>query len=87
MAVLTEGTVRFLDAGASAPKVIAFERTLGDARLVTVCSFDENGCRVDGIDLADMEMRIGNYDDAALPGEDGALALRPFEAVVFTSGC
>ena len=85
--VLAEGTVRFLDAGDGAPKVIAFERALGDARLVTVCSFDEGGCRVEDIDLAGMKVRIGSYDDVAAPGEDSALALRPFEAAVFTSGC
>lgn len=84
--VLAEGRVRFLDAGAGAPKVIAFERTLGDVRLVSVCSFDARACTVAGGDLAlgDGYRRLaGNYDDEPLRADDGLLALRPQEAVVY----
>lgn len=84
--VLAEGRVRFLDAGAGAPKVIAFERTLGDVRLVSVCSFDARACTVDGGDLAlgDGYRRLaGNYDDEPPRADDGSLALRPQEAVVY----
>lgn len=84
--VLAEGRVRFLDAGAGAPKVIAFERTLGDARLVSICSFDARACTVDGGDLAlgDGYRRLaGNYDDEPPRADDGSLALRPQEAVVY----
>lgn len=52
--VVSEGTVRFVDAGSRAPKVIAYERVLdGDAaaagvrgprRLVVLCSFDDAPC-------------------------------------------
>lgn len=84
--VLAEGRVRFLDAGADAPKVIAFERTLGDVRLVSICSFDARACTVDGGDLAlgDGYRRLaGNYDDEPPRADDGSLALRPQEAVVY----
>ncbi len=52
--VVSEGAVRFVDAGPRAPKVIAYERVLdGDAaaagargprRLVVLCSFDDAPC-------------------------------------------
>ena len=42
--VLADGTVRFLDTGSGAPKVIAFERVLGSERVVAICSFDSEGC-------------------------------------------
>ncbi|MDN0063769.1 alpha,alpha-phosphotrehalase [Collinsella ihumii] len=83
--VLAEGIVRFLDAGAQAPKVIAFERTLGDARLVTVCSFDSEPSRATGLDVDGARYLIGSYDDAPVSGADGALELRPYEAAVFLS--
>ncbi|WP_455139332.1 alpha,alpha-phosphotrehalase [Thermophilibacter sp.] len=80
--VVTLGDVCFLDAGAAAPKVIAYERTLGEKRLVVACSFDAEPCAVDvaalGVDGA--EVLLGTYGDAPVAGE-----LRPYEAVVWQS--
>lgn len=52
--VVSEGVVRFVDAGARAPKVIAYERVLGEGaegsrqagprRLMVLCSFDDAPC-------------------------------------------
>ena len=81
--VLVEGRVRFLDAGVAAPQVIAFERTLGDVRTVTVCSFDDAPCCVRDLELAGMQCMVGNFDEAPAPAEDGSLELRPFEAAIF----
>lgn len=83
-AVVSRGAVHFLGAGATADKVIAFERTLGEERLVVVCSFDEGRCTVstDGLALEGYARLLGNYDDD--PACDGGvLALRPYEAVVY----
>ncbi len=76
--VIARGEVRFLDAGAAAPKVIAFERVLGDERLVVACSFDDAPCRLSGLGAEKYEVLLGNYADAPAPGE-----LRPYEAVVW----
>ncbi|OUO32478.1 DUF3459 domain-containing protein [Olsenella sp. An290] len=76
--LVAEGAVRFLDAGAEAPKVIAYERTLGDERLVVACSFDERPCQLADLGTAGLAVVMGNYDDAPAAG-----ALRPFEAVVW----
>ena len=76
--VVTEGAVRFLDAGDGAPKVIAYERTLGDERLVVVCSFDEAPCATADLGVAGYEVLLGTYDDAPSTNE-----LRPYEAVVW----
>ena len=75
---VTEGSVRFLDAGDGAPKVIAYERMLGDERLVVACSFDDAPCALADLGVADYEVLLGTYDDAPAAGE-----LRPFEAVVW----
>lgn len=52
--MVNEGVVRFVDAGARAPKVIAYERVLGEGaegsrqagprRLMVLCSFDDAPC-------------------------------------------
>ena len=76
--LVAEGAVRFLDAGAAAPKVIAYERTLGDERLVVACSFDERPCQLADLGTEGLAVVMGNYDDAPAAG-----ALRPFEAVVW----
>ena len=78
MDVLALGEVRFLDAGDAAPKVIAYERTLGDERLVVACSFDDAPCRLADLGADGCEALLGNYDDAPAAGE-----LRPHEAVVW----
>lgn len=76
--VVSRGDVRFLDAGPAAPKVIAFERTLGDVRLVVACSFDENPCELADLGLGGHERLLGNYDDEPTAG-----SLRPYEAVAW----
>lgn len=84
--VLADGAVRFLDAGAGAPNVIAFERVLGDERVVAICSFDGEGCVVDADSLG-----VAACDEVLLSthggmGEliDGALGLRPYEALLIS---
>ena len=76
--VVATGVVRFLDAGEAAPGVIAYERMLGDERLVVACSFDDAPCRIEGLGVEKCEVLLGNYDDAPEPG-----VLRPYEAVVW----
>ena len=78
--VVAEGSVRFLDAGVAAPKVIAYERSLGEKRLVVACSFDERGCELADLGVEGMGRLVGNYDDVPRSG-----TLRPYEAVVWTS--
>lgn len=76
--VVATGEVRFLDAGEAAPGVIAYERMLGDERLVVACSFDDAPCRIEGLGVEKCEVLLGNYDDVPEPG-----VLRPYEAVVW----
>ena len=76
--VVATGEVRFLDAGEAAPKVIAYERVLGDEQLVVACSFDDAPCRIADLGVEKYEVLLGNYDDAPTPG-----VLRPYEAVVW----
>lgn len=76
--IVAEGSVRFLDAGDGAPKVIAYERALGDERLVVACSFDGAPCTLADLGVADYEVLLATYDDAPAAGE-----LRPYEAVVW----
>lgn len=76
--VIAEGAVRFLDAGAAAPKVIAFERTLDEKRLVVACSFDDAPCELADLGVDGLPVLLGNYADAPAAG-----TLRPYEAVVW----
>ncbi len=76
--VISLGRVRFLDAGAAAPKVIAFERTLGDVRLVVACSFDEKACKLADLRLEGHKVLLTSYEDVPIPG-----ILRPFEGVAW----
>ena len=76
--VVVRGDVRFLDAGEAAPRVIAYERTLGDERLVVACSFDDAPCELADLGEAGGEVLLGNYDDAP-----AGRVLRPYEAVVW----
>ena len=78
--VLAAGEVRFLDAGAGAPKAIAFERTLGERRLVVACSFDDAPCELADLGTDGAEVLLGNYEDAP-----AARALRPYQAVVWSA--
>lgn len=83
--VVSHGSVRFLDAGERAPKVIAYERALGSVRLTVACSFDKRPCEVCGeaLDLAGARVLLGNYDDGPEGAANGAVGLRPFEAVAW----
>ena len=76
--VVALGDVRFLDAGPAAPRVIAFERTLGEKRLVVACSFDGASCELADLGCDGMPVLLGNYD-----GVPAAGVLRPYEAVVW----
>lgn len=64
LAVLAEGSVRFLDVGNGASKVIAFERVLGGERAVVACSFDVEPCEVRGLSVDGKKRLVGNYGDA-----------------------
>lgn len=75
---IADGVVRFLDAGAAAPKVIAFERTLGEKRLVVACSFDAASCELADLGTGDLPVLLGTYADAPTAG-----TLRPYEAVIW----
>lgn len=77
-AIIARGDVRFLDAGAAAPKALAFERTLGSERLVVACSLDSEPCRIADLGTSGYEVLVCNYDSVPVPGE-----LRPYEAVVW----
>ncbi len=75
--VIAEGGVRFLPVAGD--KVIAYERTLGDTRLVVLCNF--SGVQTPAIDVALVaggEVLVGNYDDVPDAG-----TLRPWEAVAY----
>ena len=76
--VIARGSVRFLDAGPAAPKVIAYERTLDEKRVVVACSFDAEPCSIADLGVSGAEVLIGSYDD-----EPPAGALRPFEGVAW----
>lgn len=82
--VVARGRVRVLDAGADAPKVIAYERTIGGARLVVACSFDDAPCRVSGLGLDEgYDLLIGSHGDEPQHTDGGGLALRPHESAVY----
>lgn len=75
--VIAEGGVRFLPVAGD--KVIAYERTLGDTRLVVLCNF--SGVQTPAVDVALVaggEVLVGNYDDVPDAG-----TLRPWEAVAY----
>lgn len=82
--VLADGTVRFLDTGSGAPKVIAFERVLGSERVVAICSFDSEGCAVDadGLGIAACGDVLLSTHGGIGKLSHGALALRPYEALL-----
>lgn len=76
--VVAHGQVRFLDAGKQAAKVLAFERTLDDERLVIACSFDDSPCTIADLDIGGAEVVLATYDSDPQPE-----FLRPYEAVVW----
>ena len=87
MPIIQAGGVRFLSAdelGGACGKIIAYERSLGDERLVVLCSFDEGELALPA-ELADgaREVLIGNYARSLdkIARTDGSLTLRPFEVL------
>lgn len=79
-AVIQRGTVRFLESPSD--KVIAYERTLGQDRIVVACNFSgEDVTALSADTVAGSSTLIANCGDL-LFDEDGALSLRPYEAVV-----
>lgn len=70
--VIQDGDVRFVDGAGD--KVIAYERTLGDVRVLVQCNFCGEEQRA--LPTEGGEVLIGNYDAPA-----GADILRPWEAV------
>ena len=91
---ISHGSVRFVDAGAGAPKVIAYERAWEGAatgeqgeRILVLCSFDAEPCTVAcanaSVDPARAEVLIANYDNPQVDAATGTVNLRPYEAVAF----
>ena len=70
--VISEGGIRFLDTGSE--KVLAYERRLGDERLVVFCNFSGEDQTVTGIALKG-EVLIGNYSGSHR-------MMKPYEALV-----
>ena len=70
--VIQAGDVRFVDA--LGDKVIAYERTLGDVRVLVQCNY--SGDEVPSLITAGGEVLVGNYDE---PSD----MLRPWEAVAY----
>ena len=64
--------MHFLDS--SSDKVIAYERTLGDERIVVQCNF--SGEEQPALAVEGAEVLIGNYDDPLAGG-----VLHPWEGV------
>ena len=69
---IQEGDIRFLETPSD--KVIAYERTLGDERLVVQCNF--SGEEQPALATEGGELLVGNYDEPAG-------VLRPWEAVAY----
>jgi alpha-glucosidase len=61
--------------------VIAYIRTDVSKRVAVVCSFSPVDITVK-TEIIGKKLLLANYKDATLP-ENGALALKPFEAIVF----
>ena len=70
--VISEGGIEFLDTGSE--KVLAYERRLGDERLVVFCNFSGEDQTVTGIALKG-EVLIGNYSGSHR-------MMKPYEALV-----
>ena len=74
--VISEGNVRFLDAGNE--NVLAYERTLGNERLVVLCNFSGNDEKVSGIDVKG-KVLIGNYSGSHK-------MMKPYEVLAILEG-
>ena len=70
--VISEGAVKFLDSGNE--KVFAYERTLGDERVVVICNFSGEDEKISGIDIKG-QILIGNYSGSHK-------IMKPYEALV-----
>ena len=73
--IIAEGEIKFIEPDNNA--VVAYERTLGDQKLIVLCNFSSDNIAVGkAIDSYDgFEKLIGNYEGLEA-------ALRPFEVVV-----
>ena len=74
--IISEGAVKFLDAGND--NVLAYERTLGDERLIVLCNFSGNDEKVTGIDVKGRVL-IGNYSGSHK-------MMKPYEALAIIEG-
>ena len=73
--IIQVGDVRFVDSPSD--KVIAYERTLGDERILVQCNF--SGDEQPALPADGGEVLVGNWD---APVTDGRV-LRPWEAIVY----
>lgn len=71
--IIQVGDVRFVDSPSD--KVIAYERTLGDERILVQCNF--SGEEQPALPADGGEVLVGNWDDSATDGR----VLRPWEAI------
>ena len=70
--VIAEGSIKFLDTGSE--KVFAYERTLGNDKIVVICNFSDKDETISGIDVKG-SILIGNYSGSHK-------IMRPYEALV-----
>lgn len=80
--VLATGKVTCYEPGDEAPKVLLFERQIGDIRVVVTTSFDQKPCTVDAskLNVGELEPLVFNYKEAPQIQGDGTIALKPYEA-------
>ena len=72
--IIRDGDIKFIEPDNN--DVLAYERTLGDQKLIVLCNFRDHDVRLErSIKEFGGEKLIGNYDGV----ED---FLRPFEAIV-----
>lgn len=84
--VLQRGPMERLESGT--PDVLAWTRGDGDGQLLVVVSFVGEPRRVDlaAVGGGRWTAAVGTHRDPSSPGADGALALRPDEAVILRRG-
>lgn len=90
MPIIYSGDVRFLsdDELGGAEKIIGYERSRGDERLLVLCSFDEHETPLPrSLVESGARVLIGNRAESVtdLALDDETLTLRPFEAVALIS--
>ncbi len=75
--VISEGTIRFLDAGTD--EVIAYMREFEGERLIVICNMTGSSPDASRIKIpSDARRLLGNYPEETCPGR-----LRPYEAAVY----